>query len=449
MSVPVDVSFDNYVGTGAQVNFNTTFPFEKASDLLVTVAGVTKVLNTDYTVTGGSFGTGTVVFGVAPANGAAVHIERDVDFVQPIAFRTQGPFSPDAYERGMDRLTYQTQELERRVIAIESGTNTNPAVAGNGLQNVAGTWKVKPGGVGQVGAYAGGAGPAWWSTPTGCSWPGATAKRRRSAATPPPARTAPRATLRGRTTSTTRSDRRRRHRVCRRRPAPRRFERSLEGRSPARLPRAWRSRQRHQGGRAGRCLDEAAREDHKHDVTTAPAVDLTDAASTEGVATTLTRSDHTHAHGNRGGGPLHAEVTTVADGFMIASDKAKLDAITEFANTLVQTVSSSVTTVDATATPVGVLATAINGEGYYVDAIVIALKTDASQAAAYRLQAIYRKAAGTLTLVGAVQQVFVQEDDAAWDATLIISGGNVRAQVTGKAATNITWKIYSRAYQCP
>jgi hypothetical protein len=443
MSVPVDVSFDNFVGTGAQTAFNTTFPFEKSTDLTVTVAGVTKVLGVDYNVTGGGFLTGTVTFGAAPAAAAAVVITRDVAFVQPTGFRSQGPFSPESYEKAVDRLTYQTQELERRILAIEAGANTNNAVAGDGLQNVAGTWKVKPdanGGNPNIQVSAAGVKAATdgdenhlapvlsdHTTPSagGNELPARVDHQHVAQTAAPGNAGIGDAAAIGASDSLARADHTHGW------PAPG---------APANVTKA--------AAQAG-VSTKPAREDHKHDVTTAPAVDLTDAASTEGVATTLTRSDHTHAHGNRGGGPLHAEVTTVADGFMIASDKAKLDAITEFANTLVQTVSSSVTTVDATATPVGVLATAINGEGYYVDAIVIALKTDASQAAAYRLQAIYRKAAGTLTLVGAVQQVFVQEDDAAWDATLIISGGNVRAQVTGKAATNITWKIYSRAYQCP
>lgn len=70
-----------------------------------------------------------------------------------------------------------------------------------------------------------------------------------------------------------------------------------------------------------------AREDHKHDVDTAAAVELTDSTNAEGTATSLARSDHTHAHGNRGGGTLHAAATISVAGFMSSADKTKLDGI--------------------------------------------------------------------------------------------------------------------------
>jgi len=64
-------------------------------------------------------------------------------------------------------------------------------------------------------------------------------------------------------------------------------------------------------------------------VSTAAAVELTDATNAEGVASSLARSDHTHAHGNRGGGTLHAAATTGVAGFMSAADKTKLDTLVD------------------------------------------------------------------------------------------------------------------------
>lgn len=49
------------------------------------------------------------------------------------------------------------------------------------------------------------------------------------------------------------------------------------------------------------------------------------AAGAVGTAVTAARGDHTHAHGNQGGGALHANVTTSANGFMSAADKTKLN----------------------------------------------------------------------------------------------------------------------------
>jgi hypothetical protein len=47
-----------------------------------------------------------------------------------------------------------------------------------------------------------------------------------------------------------------------------------------------------------------------------------------GVATSASREDHVHAHGNQAGGSLHAQASGSVDGFMSAADKTKLDAIT-------------------------------------------------------------------------------------------------------------------------
>lgn len=82
---------------------------------------------------------------------------------------------------------------------------------------------------------------------------------------------------------------------------------------------------------------EPARADHKHDITTATASELTDSTNAEGSATSLARSDHTHAHGDRSGGSLHADATTSVDGFMSASDKTKLDGLASGASKAILT----------------------------------------------------------------------------------------------------------------
>lgn len=72
-------------------------------------------------------------------------------------------------------------------------------------------------------------------------------------------------------------------------------------------------------------------------LTTATPVTIGTANST-GVANSFSRSDHTHNHGNQTDQSLHAAVTSSTHGFMIASDKAKLDASTSgvVRNTLVE-----------------------------------------------------------------------------------------------------------------
>ena len=72
---------------------------------------------------------------------------------------------------------------------------------------------------------------------------------------------------------------------------------------------------------------EPARADHKHDVTTA-AVTTIGTANTEGTATSLARSDHVHDHGAQTVGTLHAAVVAAGtSGFMTGTDKTKLDGI--------------------------------------------------------------------------------------------------------------------------
>lgn len=77
---------------------------------------------------------------------------------------------------------------------------------------------------------------------------------------------------------------------------------------------------------------QPARADHKHDVTTAAAVAITDSTNAEGSATSLARSDHQHSHGARGGGTLHATATTSVAGFLSAADKTKLDALFDYSD---------------------------------------------------------------------------------------------------------------------
>lgn len=73
----VDDGYNEHTGPGAQTAFAYTFHIANASDLKVTVNGTTKLLTTDYTVSGaGVEPGGTVTFVTAPASGAKVRIER-------------------------------------------------------------------------------------------------------------------------------------------------------------------------------------------------------------------------------------------------------------------------------------------------------------------------------------------------------------------------------------
>jgi hypothetical protein len=76
-----------------------------------------------------------------------------------------------------------------------------------------------------------------------------------------------------------------------------------------------------------------------------------------------------------------------------------------------------------------------------VEATIIGLKTDASQAAGYKVISTFRvSGGGTVTQIGSPSMVAQHEDDAAWDATLDTDGTEIRARVTGATGDNIEWK---------
>lgn len=69
-----------------------------------------------------------------------------------------------------------------------------------------------------------------------------------------------------------------------------------------------------------------ARSDHTHTVTGGTPVAI-GTANADGVATTFPRSDHVHDHGSQSTGTHHAVVTTSVNGFMLAADKSVFDTV--------------------------------------------------------------------------------------------------------------------------
>ena len=74
---------------------------------------------------------------------------------------------------------------------------------------------------------------------------------------------------------------------------------------------------------------------------------------------------------------------------------------------------------------------------------VLGKKSDASQRAMYDVAAlVYRDAAGSATIQGAVQDVHTAvESDANWDASIVVSGNVAAFQILGVAATTVDWRI--------
>lgn len=141
MTVELGYAPVSYNGTGAQVDFPTTWRFLDEEDLVVkkTVAGVTStlVLDVDYTVAGAGAAEpgGTVTTLVAPALGSTLAISRLTPITQPNSFRQLGPFSPDTWERTVDRITLWGQENRYRIGVLEAlGSLVNVSTLAAGVQ---------------------------------------------------------------------------------------------------------------------------------------------------------------------------------------------------------------------------------------------------------------------------------------------------------------------------
>ena len=177
-----------------------------------------------------------------------------------------------------------------------------------------------------------------------------------------------------------------------------------------------------------------AREDHKHDTNTATAVSITDATNSEGAATTLARSNHTHAHGSLLGGAEHAVATAVANGFMSSTDKTTLTNL--MTATTLTTLDGVVTTIDTVPIPAD---TAVIVEAYII------AKEAGGVRAGYLLRAlIYRTGIVGAARQGAVQNDFTRESNGATDTDIDVSGNNAIITVQGLGATTIHWRSERR-----
>lgn len=107
---------------------------------------------------------------------------------------------------------------------------------------------------------------------------------------------------------------------------------------------------------------------------------------------------------------------------------------------------ATVNTTNATQTTAATFAIA-SGNTYLIEARITARRTGGSagtaeDGASYVRRGTYTTKSGTVTLMGSVQTIGTDaEDQAAWDATLDISGSNVRVRVTGATNNNITWYV--------
>lgn len=118
MTVSSETSRIAYNGNGSTTAFPTTFTFNDAADLVVLKVLIsdgtetTLVLNSDYTVSGGSGSTGTVTISPAVSSSYRIVIYRDPPLTQAVDHVNNSSLNVESgVEAPLDKLTYIAQRL--------------------------------------------------------------------------------------------------------------------------------------------------------------------------------------------------------------------------------------------------------------------------------------------------------------------------------------------------
>jgi len=130
MSVPEQDPVTLHTGNGVTTVFAYQFLLTLAADLVVTVGGVVKTLNVDYTVNGlGTESGGDVTFTVAPASAASIILQRVIALERDTDYQNFGDFKAETVNADFDRLWQALQgtneELDRAV-RVPVGSTIDP-----------------------------------------------------------------------------------------------------------------------------------------------------------------------------------------------------------------------------------------------------------------------------------------------------------------------------------
>jgi len=100
----------------------------------------------------------------------------------------------------------------------------------------------------------------------------------------------------------------------------------------------------------------------------------------------------------------------------------------------------TVTTTDATLTPIAIIPIPDN-TCMYIDARIVGRRTDTADRAAYlRRVCVYREAGAAPVFQGAIATVFTRESATGWQASFQINGNNVEIVVAGNVGQTVNWR---------
>jgi hypothetical protein len=134
MTIQTQTSRMGYTGDGVTTAFAVQFFFSANSDIAVSfqdLAGVvtTKLLGTDYNLTGAGISTGgTCTFVVAPTTGFLIAITRVPPLTQTTSYNNNDPFPAKSHEAALDKLTTEAQYLKSLIdrTMLVAPTDTPP-----------------------------------------------------------------------------------------------------------------------------------------------------------------------------------------------------------------------------------------------------------------------------------------------------------------------------------
>ena len=117
MTVSTTTNRQQYATDWITIAFTIHFPFFEETDvnaIFVNAGGIETVLvlNTDFTVSGGSGAGGTLTAMSPPATGGTLTIYRDIPFTQKDDYVEDDPLPADTLEGGFDRAAMRDQQLQ-------------------------------------------------------------------------------------------------------------------------------------------------------------------------------------------------------------------------------------------------------------------------------------------------------------------------------------------------